>query len=391
MRAVTRTLAAVVLASLVVASGSYGQDAPGAGIDRLIERLGDDDFDNREDASRQLEKIGEPALEALRQAARTHADAEVRCRASKLVRHIERELRGEIKHFGAANGHYWLNRVAFAPDGKTAIATGGGVIWYDLETGAETNRVMELAYARNGFTLSPDGKYFATGHQHEAIVRLGDVARGTEVREFRGHRAGVFAVAFSPDGKQLVTGGADETIRLWDVTTGNEVRQFAGANHEIRWASFSPDGKRVATGSWVKGANFICLWDPATGKEIRRLPGHDGGVSAVFFTPNGRELVSAGMDGKIIVWDVESGKEIRRMTHDGGVYGAALSPDGKRLLTAGWNDQMVRLWVLASGKELRRLDGHPGRVLGVAFSPDGKRALSSDSSCNVFLWKMPAP
>jgi WD40 repeat protein len=389
MRVVNLTITAWLLTAASFGTRVHADPVPQPAIAKLIEQLGDDDFDKREDASRRLEKIGEPALEALRDAAETHSDTEVRCRATVLVRRIEKSLRSELMRFGAANGHYWLNRVAFSPDGKKAIATGGAVIWYDLETGVETNRVMELQYARNGFALSPDGKHFATGHQHDAIVRLGDVASGAEVREFRGHTAGVFAVAFSPDGKQLVTGSADQTIRLWEVATGKELRQFDDVKHEIRWASFSPDGKLVATGSWVAGANLVRLWDPATGKEVRRLPGHDAGVTAVLFTPDGKRLVSTGMDGKVIVWDVETGKEVRRMTHSGGIYGAALSPDGKRLLTAGWGDRLVRLWVLETGKELRRLDGHPGRVLGVAFSPDGKRALSSDSSCNVFLWKMP--
>jgi WD40 repeat protein len=240
-------LAVLFLASAIIRNGRADMP-PATDTDKLIRQLGDDDFDNREAASRQLEKIGEPALEALREAARTHRDTEVRIRAAAPVRGIERDRRGELKRFGAANGHYWLNRVAFAPDGKHVIATGGGVIWFDLQTGAETNRVMELQYARNGFALSPDGKHFATGHQHDAVARLGDVATGAEVRQFRGHSGGIFAVTFSPDGKQLVTGSADKTIRLWDVQTGKELRRFDDAQHETRWASFSPDGKLVATG-----------------------------------------------------------------------------------------------------------------------------------------------
>jgi WD40 repeat protein len=364
-------------------------DPEPAAVEKLIKQLGHDEFEKREEATRQLEKIGEPALEALRKA-RTSPDAEVRDRADVLVRRIERSLRIEMLRFGAGGG-YWLNRVAFTPDGKRAVATGGAVIWYDLETGGEINRVMELNFARAGFALSPDGKHFVTGHQYDKVVRMGDLDTGKEVRTFEGHTAGVYAVALSPDGKRLVTGGIDHTLRLWDAATGKELRRFDGINDDILSAAFSPDGRRVASGHW-HGTDFLVrLWDAETGKEVRQFKAHRGEVSAVLFAPGGAQLVSTSMDGAAVVWDVESGKEVRRMTHEGGIYGAALSPDGKRLLTAGFGDHTVRLWEVATGKELRRLEGHQGHVLGVAFSADGKRALSSDSNCTVILWKMPAP
>ena len=357
-------------------------------IAKLIAQLGNDDFDKREEAEARLQKIGEPALDALREAARTHADVEVRGRTVALVRRIQKDLRSEITHFGPGGG-YWLNRVAFSPDGKKVIATGGGVIWYDPESGRELNRVMELQYARCGFAMSADGKHFLTGHQHDLVVRMGNLDSGKEVQTFRGHTGGVFAVAFSPDGKYAVSGGADKTLRLWDTKSGKELRRFDSVTDETRSVSFAPDGNRVASGSWGAGACLVRLCDVETGKLVREFTGHTSGVSAMLFTSDRRQLVSAGMDGQVIVWNVETGKEIRRMTHEGGIYEAALSPDGKRLLTAGWEDRTVRLWELATGKERRRLDGHAGRVLGVAFAPDGKRAVSSDANCTIFLWKLP--
>jgi tricorn protease-like protein len=385
-------------ATLVATAGIYTAvlwasnlraDPEPAAIEKLIKQLGHDEFDKREEATRELEKIGEPALEAL-QKARTSPDAEVRDRATLLVRRIERSLRIEMLRFGAGGG-YWLNRVAFSPDGKRAVATGGAVIWYDLETGREINRVMELSFARRGFCLSPDGKQFVTGHQQDRVVRLGDLDTGKEVRSFEVHTGGVDAVALSPDGKRLVTGGTDHTLRLWDATTGKALRRFDGINDDVLSAAFSRDGKRVASGHWHGTEFLVRLWDAESAKEVRQFRGHRGDVSAVLFTPGGGQLVSTGMDGAAVVWDVESGKEVRRMKHEGGIYGAALSPDGKRLLTAGFGDHTVRLWEVATGKELRRLEGHRGHVLGVAFSPDGKRALSSDANCTVILWKLPAP
>jgi WD40 repeat protein len=384
-------LGALLLASLSLSAraGAPAAEPAPAGVDRLIEQLGHDDYRKREEASRRLAAVGEPALAALRQAAARHPDAEVKARAAALVAQIEKDLRGELLVFGSG-ASYWLNRVAFTPDGRQAVATGGAVILYDLAGGREVNRALELQFARCGLALTRDGRYFVTGHQHDNVVRMGEVRTGREVRTFEGHTAGVYAVALSPDGKRLVTGGDDKTLRLWDVATGKELRRFPGVTDMVRSADFSPDGRRVVSGHYGTGSSFpVRLWDADGGKEVRSFDGHTRDVTAVLFTPDGRSVLSAGMDGAAILWDVETGKEVRRLAHPGGVYGAAVSPDGRRALTAGFGDRLVRLWDLATGRELRRLDGHAGAVLSVAFSPDGKRALSSDSQCTLRLWRMP--
>jgi WD40 repeat protein len=364
---------------------------PAADVDRLIRRLGDDDFGAREEATARLAELGEAALPALKKAAKESPNAEVKRRAVLLVARIEREARGELLTIRGPTPGYWVNRVAFSADGKRAIAAGGGVIWYDLERGTEVNRVLERQFARPGLALSPDGRTFATGHQTENDVRLGDAASGKDVGTCRGHTAGVWAVAFSPDGKRLVSGSDDRTVRVWEVGTGKELVRIDHGRYQARAAAFAPDGKTVASGAaGGDGRRPIVIWDAGTGKEVKRLAGHGDDVTAVLFLPDGKRLLSAGRDGLLVLWDVESGRELKRMVHGPGViYAAALSPDGKRALTAGFSDKTVRLWDLEKGEEVRKFEGHAGAVLGVAFSPDGKRALSSDSQDTVKLWKLP--
>jgi WD40 repeat protein len=395
MRPPVRPLLSALLLALALLlparAGARAAEPAPAEVSRLIEQLGHDDYRKRAEASRRLAGIGEPALAALRRAAAGHADAEVKARAAALVQQIEKDLRGELLVFGGGSPTgYWLNRVAFTPDGRQAVATGGAVILYDLSTGQEVSRTLELQYARCGLALTHDGRYFVTGHQHDRVVRMGEVRTDKEVRTFEGHTDGVYAVALSPDDKRLVTGSNDRTLRLWDVKTGRELRRFPGVTDMVRSADFSPDGRRVVSGHYGPGSRYLVrLWDADAGREVRSFQGHTRDVTAVLFTPDGKSIVSAGMDGAVILWDVETGQEVRRMAHTGGVYGAAVSPDGRRALTAGFGDAMVRLWDLGTGRELRRLDGHTGAVLGVAFSPDGKRALSSDSRYTLRLWRMP--
>jgi WD40 repeat protein len=360
-------------------------------VEQLIRQLGDGSFEVREQATARLRKIGAPALPALRKAAEQSTDFEIQRRAASLVARIEKDLSGELLTISGQPG-YWVNRIAFSADGKQAIATGGGVIWYDLASGKEVRRVMELQFARAGFALSADRRTFVTGHQRDNAVRIGDAATGVETAVLRGHTAGVWAVAFAADGSQVVSGGDDGTVRLWDVRTGKEVRKFEHGRTRVQAVTIAPDGKTVASGAAGNDLCPIVLWDAGTGKEVKRFTGHRGGVTTLLFLPDGRRLLSAGGDGAVVVWDVETGKELKRLSHGPGnvvVNQAALSPDGKRVLTAGFQSRQVFLWDLDSGKEIRRFEGHPGAVLGVAFAPDGKRALSSDSQGTVKLWKVP--
>jgi hypothetical protein len=158
-------------------------------IQKVVDQLGSAVFVERKAAANRLAAIGEPAWSALRKAAAMSDDLEVRRSASRLAQEIGKKTFVEIRHIGGGGG-YWLNRVAFTKDGRQAVATGGAVILYDLQSGKERYRTMEVQFARMGLALSQDGRYFLTGHQHENVVRLGEVRTGKEVQTFRGHTGG---------------------------------------------------------------------------------------------------------------------------------------------------------------------------------------------------------
>src|SRR6516165_6956135 len=168
------------------------------------------------------------------------------------------------------------------------------------------------------------------------------------------------------------------------------VSLFEGHTDGVMVVAFSPDGKQILSGGVCYGAGdpTVRLWDVVTGKELLKLEGHTVGVYSVAFLPGGKKAISGGGEGTIRIWDLETGKELKRFEgHVGTVYGLDVSGDGKWLLTGG-EDRTMRLWDLETGAEVRRFEGHTSKVRAVAFSPDGKQAVSGciQGDNNLRIW-----
>jgi WD40 repeat protein len=114
------------------------------------------------------------------------------------------------------------------------------------------------------------------------------------------HTRWVYAVAFNPDGRQLVSADEDGLVRLWDPATGAQQATLTSHHGRVEAVAFSPDGRQLAAAGQD---GMVRLWDPATGAQQATLTGHHGGVSAVAFSPDGRQLASAGQDGTVRLWD----------------------------------------------------------------------------------------
>jgi hypothetical protein len=126
--------------------------------------------------------------------------------------------------------------------------------------------------------------------------------------EFGGGLPYVYDVAFSPDGRTLVTAGdrhagekRERLVRLWEVATGEERGRLSGHMDRVGGVAYSPDGRLLATASWDQSAR---IWDAATGRELASLVGHRDWVAALAFAPDGRSLVTGSRDTTALVWDL---------------------------------------------------------------------------------------
>jgi WD40 repeat protein len=188
-------------------------------------------------------------------------------------------------------------------------------------------------------------------------VRIWDAATGKPIGQpLTGHLSAVFGVAYSPDGKRMVSGSNDTTVRIWDVETGQAIGQpLTGHALLVCGVAFSPDGRRIVTGGYD---GTVRMWDADTGEPIGApLTGHTSAVEGVAFTPDGKRVASGSEDMTLRVW--EPGNVAPMTGHTTAVDSVAFSPDGKRIVSGSFDNTLL-LWDAVTGKPI----GQPltGRV-----------------------------
>jgi WD40 repeat protein len=297
--------------------------------------------------------------------------------------------------------------MAFSPDGGFLVAAAANAlagnpdirVW-SMKTGklegelkGHTRGVGEVVFDPKRSIL-----YSAGGDE---TIRVWDVAKREQIRKIDSKHVGLLAL--SPDGKLLASARSwHPIVCLWNAETGKLVKTLDDCGGGLNTLAFSPNGKKLLTGSTYRA---LRVWDVETGKEVNPRQGHHDAVQSIAFSPDGKALASRGSDQTVRVWDVKTAKQVRVLStgktdqHNPLDYDAvcrpgslAYSPDGKTLAAVGGMvapvgnpSTDVFLWDTTDFRE-RRLDQAPGRLCAVAFSPDGKTLAAHLASGNVRLW-----
>jgi WD40 repeat protein len=206
----------------------------------------------------------------------------------------------------------------------------------------------------------------------------------------KGHSEIVYAVAFSPDGKYVLTGSFDKTVRLWDAATGKEIKNFDGpAGHQnlVLSVAFSPDGRMLASGG---SDNTAKLWDTPLSTPVRELV-HADAVNTFALSPDGTKMAAAGRDGTVMVWNAGNGHHLFNLTgHTGPVMGVAFSANGELLATGG-SDKTVRFWNGVNGQAMEILGTHAAAVNAVRFNPSNNALNSAAQDGTLRSWQFSFP
>jgi len=192
-------------------------------------------------------------------------------------------------------------------------------------------------------------------------------------------------VALARDGKRLATMGSD--VKIWDPITGRQMQTWHWPpDWHVMAVAWSPDGKRLVSSSVQTFPGALKMWDAETERELHVWIGHIGPPYAVAWSPDGKWLATCGMDKLVKVWNaIAPDKEIQKLEgHTGLVLSVAWHPDENRVASAG-DDGTVKLWNLSDATKTMSLGGHAGAVRSVAWSPDGQR-LASAGADGIMVW-----
>lgn len=311
---------------------------------------------------------------------------------------------GEIVH--TFNHPGYLACAAFSPAGDRLATAGtaqefgpGDVKVWDVATRQEAVKLQgqvpnpykapkqELKVAVHGHgvnavAFAPDGKQLATASADQT-VKLWDLESGAELRTLRGHVGAVSALSISPNGERLATGSADHAVRLWGTKTGEAFPPLAGHQSGVNSVAYSGDGKWIVSAS---GDRTVKIWDATTREEIATIKGHAAGVASVAFAPDGR-LATASYDKTIKLWDIEATREAQSLKF-GGIggwsrLGIAFTPDNESLTVAASN---VKRWNLNAPGEEKTFQA-PTDFVRPTLSPDGKRMAAHNRELDIRVWE----
>jgi WD40 repeat protein/serine/threonine protein kinase len=268
------------------------------------------------------------------------------------------------------------NWVSVSPDGTLAVAAtpGGNVRFFDLKRREQLDNPHVHRDHGRAVAFSPAGRYVATGAEK---IMLWDAKTRQMITPLE-YSSIVWNLAFSPDGRYLVSTHGDGAILVWDVNTRERVANFNEHVGAVESVAFSRDGRRVASAS---EDGSVIVWDAASARKENVFADYNNSVNAVAFSPGGAWLATADQDAHVRLLDLARGTA---QTMGGGSYCVAISPDERWVATS--NDVIERAAGRVTGYPDLNPEANTG-CYGVDFSSDGRLlACASSDLERLLVW-----
>jgi WD40 repeat protein len=294
--------------------------------------------------------------------------------------------------------------ILYTPDGKTIVSAGktANIVLWDVAARHERLTIPAKS-AVVCLAVSPDGSLLASGHL-DKVIRLWKLVTGEKLATLKGAAGEVRGLAFSPDGKWLVSAHGvnypeykprserdrDGELRLWNVVERKQERVLVPRMETaVRCVAYAPDGKSIACG--VAHGSFVRLIDPENGRTIEQFTSGSGWVHSVAFSPDGITLAWGTAQNTVNLHDLATRRNRTFLGHQGEVKQVVWSPDSKVLATYA-RDRRIKVWDAATGKERLALARGQGQetvpVSKLAFSPDGKTLAAGSGTGLIALWTL---
>ena len=284
-------------------------------------------------------------------------------------------------------GHVdFVDAAVLTNKGKTLVSHDSldAVRVWDLASGKDMRRISLPGAGRAFETMTAFDDGFAGANQ-DGLITIYD-QDGKPLRKLEGHTLGLNALAASPDGKWLASGGNERWSRVWNIADGKEVATIdfpGGDGYHNESLAFSPDSHRLALGTSRSEVRVVEL---PSGKELysKADPEETGFILGLAFSPDGATIASAGGTGKIRLIDAAAGTPIRAFG-DHASRALVFTPDGKRLWS-GSEDGTITLWNVSDGSRVRSFPGHSAYVTSLVLRGNGRTLISTSRDSTVKVW-----
>lgn len=280
-------------------------------------------------------------------------------------------------------GHtHWVNSVIF---GNPKVAISGGVDktirFWDVSNGEELQRLSGYSKPILALAISSNGNWLAIAGMDDCVLLRNLITK--QEYKLEEHHSPVKSIAFSADGKKLVSGSTDKTIILWDVENRKKIMTFQGHGDKVTSVALSPKNDFLVSGSWDKS---VCVWDVSSGNKRYTFDGHQDKVTGVVIHPKGEILASCSWDKMIKLWDLKTKKEKYTFQgHGDRVTSIAFNQDGTKLASASM-DNTVRIWNTSNNQCLAILKGYFGSVESVAWSTKDE-LITGSADHSIKCWR----